>query len=75
MSRRPEYRHIDALIDEERKRPDAVREKRERLIAAAPDMLEALEEVRHVLTFDGDYKGEIRNIVEAAIAKAKGETP
>jgi len=50
-----------------------------RLMAAAPDLLEALEELFHLI--DDAYDGErlftlnLQRKVRAAIAKAKGTTP
>jgi hypothetical protein len=47
-----------------------------RLIAAAPDLLAALDQVDAYLSpFDGeeDAYAEIRSVIQQAIAKAKGE--
>jgi len=43
-----------------------------RLIAAAPDLLEALEAVVAWLE-QGDHEGELHTMATAAIAKAKGQ--
>ena len=44
-----------------------------RLIAAAPDLLEALEEVVQWLEL-GDHEGQMHSKARAAIAKARGES-
>ncbi len=54
-----------------------------RLIAAAPDLLEALEDAlsgwHYIRTYHGDLYGvgwvRVENAATAAIAKAKGQTP
>ena len=45
-----------------------------RLIAAAPDLLDALKEASNHLTW-GDVDTEVAQKVNAAIAKAEGATP
>ena len=72
--------HHDFLFDAERNR-EAIRPEDRRLIAAAPDLLEALRELiaagQFCVDSDDDIKGMLRlgtatNAADAAIAKAEG---
>jgi hypothetical protein len=51
---------------------ESVSEANAKLIAAAPDLLEALENLEND---DGQIPAHAWNLCQAAIAKAKGETP
>lgn len=45
------------------------------LAAAAPDLLNALENLLAVMNGEGGTRADCKEIARAAIAKAKGETP
>jgi hypothetical protein len=51
---------------------DAERKTRERLIAAAPDLLEALKAIRERVWDGEEARAEAMRMAETAIAKAEG---
>ena len=79
---------IDGVSDSFRQHDDAESKANARLIAAAPEMLDALRIAREFMSVASDWNfheaeinGEMRStydwlaVVDAAIAKATGETP
>ena len=67
-----EYGEIVAGTCTNPQRPEDVREADAHLIAAAPDLLEALSEVVEWLEH-GDHAGPMHSKARAAIAKSRGE--
>ena len=79
----PAYRHISGpkhkalaqvvwCVDEEERSPDC--EANAHLIAAAPELLEALEMMLEMSEMGGFGKAAAEDVARAAIAKAKGES-
>ena len=69
----------DIVCDNEPYYPHQVSEADARLIAAAPDLLEALKKIASLgmsqFFTQADFADECQNIARAAIAKATGEQP
>lgn len=66
--------HVCSMADGERTLP--LRDEREanaRLIAAAPDLLDLMRELRDVLDISDPYRPELAKRVDAVIAKATEE--